>query len=829
MAVQDNGTRIQYTATASQTVFPYPFEILDEDDITVVQNSTTLSKTTHYTVSGVGSDTGGNITFVTGATSGDVITIYRSMALSRVTNYQANAAFLESEVDADFDRLWMGVQQNESDVTRAIRASQTDSILNSTNTELAAPAVRAGKSYGFDSTGDIEYKSVSVVDGDAKFTTKSVMENDTTAVVGTTVYILSDRANGIFDTVTVGTTPNVDLPNGFNIIVSTVDATKCFVLRIESEVQVRSFGSAGDGVADDNGAIQAAFDSKARVILGHLDDSYLSESQLEMAENQTLDLCGAELKFNESGVVRYLITNNGCTVKNGTVRSVTADVAVRGAEYQQPICIGFSNSLTDFVKDVIVQNVTLSSTSPEGNALFVFGACDNILCENITIEAGAALGEPIGGHWSVEPGGDETQGTGHPNNVTFRNVTIGAQTYGGAGAVFLSAVRNFTFENIEMEAFTGDGVIQVFAGDHGFKYANDNFSEDFGTVLKLENIQGIGKKGVVIQMRDTLEDLIIWPSTITLDNVNMQSNGTTVTDSRGLELGSVKNVTVRNSVFDLFYNGEFLNSEAVDITIEDSKFTNCYKSGVDADNSTDCANLTYSRVRFDSSNTAGGTGYDMNFGSFISNIVIDNCRFNSSGVTFNVNCLSAAPPRNMKVINNHVEASGGTNFVFGSSTSFGICELFNGNTQAETVTSNIRGGQQYIPYIISGYVNDQLPVKYYTGAGTPSYGTYNIGDEIKESAPAAAGKMGSVCTASGTQGTYSEGRTATTDGTTSITLNSASDVIRKGDYLTINSTAIRVESINGTAIVSDVTVAAGSGLAITYTNATFKLWGAINA
>jgi hypothetical protein len=260
MAVQDNGTRIQYTATASQTVFPYPFEILDEDDITVVQNSTTLSKTTHYTVSGVGSDTGGNITFVTGATSGDVITIYRSMALSRVTNYQANAAFLESEVDADFDRLWMAVQQNDSDATRGIRASQTDSILNSTNTELATPTTRAGKVLGFDSTGALSYYASTVASADfIQVTTTAAMAALASPTVGDVVqtaeFSTGNGGGGTYDCVTVGTTANVDLPNTYNIIVSTVDATKCFVLRRESDQDARAWGVVSDGVADDRPAI----------------------------------------------------------------------------------------------------------------------------------------------------------------------------------------------------------------------------------------------------------------------------------------------------------------------------------------------------------------------------------------------------------------------------------------------------------------------------------------------------------------------------------------------------------------------------------------------
>ena len=88
MAINDNVTRNQYTATAAQTVFAYTFEIFDDDDITVDQGGTILTKGTHYSVSGVGVSSGGNITLVSGATSGDIMTIYRSMALERLTDYQ---------------------------------------------------------------------------------------------------------------------------------------------------------------------------------------------------------------------------------------------------------------------------------------------------------------------------------------------------------------------------------------------------------------------------------------------------------------------------------------------------------------------------------------------------------------------------------------------------------------------------------------------------------------------------------------------------------------------------------------------------------------------
>ena len=67
---------VNYTATASQTVFAYRFKITNVNQIVVLQNGTKLEEGTDYTVSGVGNSTGGDITLTTGATSGDNIKIY---------------------------------------------------------------------------------------------------------------------------------------------------------------------------------------------------------------------------------------------------------------------------------------------------------------------------------------------------------------------------------------------------------------------------------------------------------------------------------------------------------------------------------------------------------------------------------------------------------------------------------------------------------------------------------------------------------------------------------------------------------------------------------
>ena len=131
MTVIDNTPRDQYTATSGQTVFPYTFEISASGDIVVLQNGISLSEGAaagQYAVSGVGSDSGGNITLVSGAPAGDVITLYRDMALDRLTSYTNGGDFLAADVNNDFDRLWLALQQNTGTSNRALVAPNTDPL-----------------------------------------------------------------------------------------------------------------------------------------------------------------------------------------------------------------------------------------------------------------------------------------------------------------------------------------------------------------------------------------------------------------------------------------------------------------------------------------------------------------------------------------------------------------------------------------------------------------------------------------------------------------------------------------------------------------------------
>ena len=153
MTVLDNTPRDQYTASGGQVAFTYTFEIAAEGDIAVLQNGTLLNLGAgagEYAVTGVGVDAGGTVTLVTGATAGDIITLYRDMALNRLTSYTNGGDFLAADVNNDYDRLWLALQQNTGVSTRALVAPNTDP----TDIDMTIPgkADRLGKLLQFNIT-----------------------------------------------------------------------------------------------------------------------------------------------------------------------------------------------------------------------------------------------------------------------------------------------------------------------------------------------------------------------------------------------------------------------------------------------------------------------------------------------------------------------------------------------------------------------------------------------------------------------------------------------------------------------------------------------------
>lgn len=110
------------TANGVTTSFPYAFTVLSAADL-VVQGvlsgiTTVYTYGVHYTLTGLGTDAG-SVEFLSPPANGTVITRYRSSELKRTTDYQDNGDLLAHTVNADFDRLWLALQELASGASGA--------------------------------------------------------------------------------------------------------------------------------------------------------------------------------------------------------------------------------------------------------------------------------------------------------------------------------------------------------------------------------------------------------------------------------------------------------------------------------------------------------------------------------------------------------------------------------------------------------------------------------------------------------------------------------------------------------------------------------------
>ena len=154
MTVTAATTRNDYVATSGQTVFAYTFTALLNSDIKVLKNGTALALGSGInSITGIGTY-GGNVTLTAGAITGDKIAIYLDMPLSRTTNYQNSGDFLALDVNGDFNKLWLAIQQGTTDLIRAIRRPVADA--GTINMELPIASSRASLLLGFDATGAVE-------------------------------------------------------------------------------------------------------------------------------------------------------------------------------------------------------------------------------------------------------------------------------------------------------------------------------------------------------------------------------------------------------------------------------------------------------------------------------------------------------------------------------------------------------------------------------------------------------------------------------------------------------------------------------------------------
>jgi hypothetical protein len=144
-----------YTATAGQTVFFFNFPILEAGDIDVWREragtATLLTLGVDYTVTGVGEQTGGQITLTSGALLDDIIAIDGDLLKQRSTSFAGGTTLNTAALDAEFNRMAIMVQELGREVSRSIRRAAVDEHSG----ELILPQVAETTLLGLDVTGKL--------------------------------------------------------------------------------------------------------------------------------------------------------------------------------------------------------------------------------------------------------------------------------------------------------------------------------------------------------------------------------------------------------------------------------------------------------------------------------------------------------------------------------------------------------------------------------------------------------------------------------------------------------------------------------------------------
>ena len=174
MALASENCRNNYAGDGTDHVFPYTFKVFVENELRVVVRDTEgvetlLKKTTDYTVTGVGSRDGGDITLVNQVQglvdeygnpyesptqpwldvdgelkTGYFLTVRRLRGLTQGTSIRNLGAFYPGVHEDTFDQLVMNDQQQRDDILRAIKLPET---FNIEDFDPALPGDLPGSSY----------------------------------------------------------------------------------------------------------------------------------------------------------------------------------------------------------------------------------------------------------------------------------------------------------------------------------------------------------------------------------------------------------------------------------------------------------------------------------------------------------------------------------------------------------------------------------------------------------------------------------------------------------------------------------------------------------
>ena len=330
MTISSTTVKNSYNGDGSTTTFSYTFKIFADSDLQVIiRNNTTATETvktltTHYTVTGAGSASGGSVIFTAGniPASGETVVLRRAVPQTQAIDYIANDPFPAESHEEGLDRAMMTLQQLQEEVTRSIKLSRTNTM---TSTEFTVgSADRAGKILAFDDSGEISVtQELGTFQGNWSASTSYSIRD-----------LVKDTSNGnIYYCNTAhtssGTQPissNADVAK-WDLIVDAESATTSATNAATSATNAANSATAAASsasAASTSASSAASSLSSVETIYDNFDDRFLGTK----ASDPTLDNDGNALV---EGAIYYNSTTNEVKFYNGTSWDAPATQAASSA------------------------------------------------------------------------------------------------------------------------------------------------------------------------------------------------------------------------------------------------------------------------------------------------------------------------------------------------------------------------------------------------------------------------------------------------------------------------------------------------------------------